>query len=410
LSKILSQGALTNVAFALLLATPIATALSRNAAFPLLLVVALLLVVTVALQSEGTKKLIDVARWMFSFKLDAPAAAIALAIILFALVSLLWSPAPGRGLGALAGASTAALVSVYCCALLARHISIPDWLIWALPLTIAVGCFLLVSELMFGSPVRSALGAFPHFSRLNRAALTIALMLPLLFLIGDNRSRIITCAAVWPMALAVVLMSASETAKIIIIVSIVTLVIARFIQARYLLFFVGMFVIATHAFAPLVLTALYSFFPRDFIEANASSLAQHFVRLEIWWAYAQQVFAAPVIGHGLQASYNAIDAYAGSDEGIIRGLVFIHPHNFSIQVWYELGMLGVTLSSTMIFLLLRFILKLPDIQLKVAVMQVIGVWSVAYVSHGAWQHWWWALIGIITILFSSLRNQSSRSI
>lgn len=159
LSKILSQGTLTNVAFALLLATPIATALSRNAAFPLLLVVALFLIITVALQSEGTKKLIDVARWIFCFRLDAPAFAIALAIILFALVSLLWSLAPGRRLGALAEASTAASISDFFCVLFARHINTPAWLGWGLSTAIVGGCLLMISEETFVSPLRAALGA-----------------------------------------------------------------------------------------------------------------------------------------------------------------------------------------------------------------------------------------------------------
>lgn len=43
---------------------------------------------------------------------------------------------------------------------------------------------------------------------------------------------------------------------------------------------------------------------------------------------------------------------------------------------------------------------------KVAVAVIAGVWSVAYVGHGAWQHWWWALVGTLTVLFVSLKQRN----
>lgn len=404
---------LVNVAFALLLATPIATALSRNAAYPLLLVVALLLVVTVALQIEGTKKLIDVARWIFRFRLDAPAFALALAIILFALVSLLWSPAAGRGLGALAGASSAALVSVYCCMLLARHIDTPSWLAWGLPMGVAIGSILVVSELMFSSPIRAALGASIDVFRLNRAAVSVALMVPLLFLFVGSQKRLFANLAVSALVLIAVFASESESAKLAAIVVIGALLAATFVRSTWLVISCGGLVLATHVLAPFVAIAMYTLIPSDAVASLSVALAghpHHFIRLEIWWSYASQVLDAPVLGHGLQSSYLALEAYGGVDEAALRGLSFIHPHNFSIQVWYELGIVGVALSSAIILLFLHLVFKLPSGQQKIAVALIAGVWSVAFVGHGAWQHWWWAFIGIIAIVFSALSIQNARQV
>ncbi|MFN3171088.1 MAG: O-antigen ligase family protein [Hyphomicrobiales bacterium] len=396
---------IVNTAIALLLATPIATALSRNAAFPLLLLIALLLAVAVRLQSGSTKALSDVARRTFRLKLNVSATTIALTSLLFALVSLLWSPDAPRGLSALVGASTAALVSVVCCVLVTRRINTPAWFMWALPLAISISCLLVVSELTFGSPIRGALGASTEEFRLNRAVVASALMLPLLFLIEGGKKRLLTNLGVVALVWLAIFMSISEAAKLAAVVVTGTLVLSIFVRSRWLALLCGFSVLATHLFAPLIAIAMYTSIPREAVASLSMALAghpDHFIRVEIWWAHALQILEAPILGQGLQASLRAVDAYHGSDPTVIRGLSYGHPHNVSIQIWYELGLVGVALSSALIFLSVSYISRLPVDQQRAPVALMSGVWSVAYVSHGAWQHWWWALVGAIVIIFSVL--------
>lgn len=398
---------IVGTATALLLATPIATALSRNAAFPLFLACMLLLALHAALQRGGGQALADAARRSMPLNLKAPAGAIALASVLFALASLLWSPGFERGFGALAQTSVAALVSVFCCLLIARHTAVPAWLTWALPLAIAIACMLIVSELTFGSPIRGALGASQESFRLNRAVVSVALVLPLLFLVKSGRNRLFLNLAVVALIWLAAFTSISESAKLAVVVVTVTLILATIVRSKWLVLFCGLGVLATHILAPFIATALYTLVPREAIASLSMAVAQHphhFVRLEIWWAYAQQVLEAPLFGHGLGASLWANEVYAGSDPVMLSALNYGHPHNVSIQVWYELGFVGVALSTGLIVLLFRQVLRLPDHHQKVAVALIAGVWTIAYVSHGAWQHWWWALVGIVAVLFVALKK------
>lgn len=395
---------IVGTATALLLATPIATALSRNAAFPLLLACMLLLALNAALQGGGRQALTDAARYSLPLRLNAPAGAIALASVLFALASLLWSPGFERGFGALAQTSVTALVSVFCCVLIVRHTTVPAWLAWALPLAIVAGCMLIVSEMTFGSPIRGALGASTEDFRLNRAAIAVALMLPLLFLVQNGINRLFINSAVVGLVWVAALTSISESAKLAVVVVTFTLILATFIRSSLLVLFCGFGVLATHILAPFIATALYTLVPREAFEALSFALATHnghFIRMEIWFAYVQQVLEAPIFGHGLASSLSlwAIDAYTGSDPVTLHALNFGHPHNISIQIWYELGLVGVVFSTALIVVILRHVLLLPERQKGVAAALISGVWTVSYVSHGAWQHWWWALVGIITILF-----------
>jgi len=411
MTKIQTSSLIVNAATALLLATPIATVLSRNAAFPLLLLSALLLVVSVRLQSDSAEALSDMARRTFRLKLNAPATAIALASLLFALLSLLWSPDANRGLGALFGASTAALVSIFCCMLVARHINTPAWFMWALPLAISTSCLLVVSELTFGSPIRGALGASTEEFRLNRAAVAFALMLPLLFLVEGSKKRVFTNLALIALVWIATFMSISEAAKLAVVVVTGTLILSSFIGSRWLVLLCGLSVLATHLFAPFIAIAMYTFISREAVASLSMAFAghpYHFIRLEIWWAHALQILEAPILGQGLQASLWAVDAYQGSNPAIIRGLSYGHPHNVSIQIWYELGLVGLLLSIGLIVLLLRLLLQLPDHQKKVAASLMMGIWAVAYVSHGAWQHWWWAIVGSTAVLFTILKDHGVR--
>lgn len=406
---------IVGTATALLLATPITTALSRNAAFPLLLACMLLLALHAALQRGGRQALADAARRSMPLNLKAPAGAIALASVLFALASLLWSPGFERGFGALTQTSLAALASVFCCLLIARHTTVPAWLAWALPLAIAAGCMLIVSELTFGSPIRGALGASQESFRLNRAAVSVALMLPLLFLVKNAGNRLFVNLAVVALVWVTAFTSISESAKLAVVVVTGTLVLATFVRSKWLVLFCGLGVLATHILAPFLATAFYTLVPRDAFEAVSIALGQHnahFIRVEIWFAYAQQVLDAPLFGHGLASSLSlwAIDAYTGSDPVILHALKnYGHPHNISIQVWYELGLVGVAFSTALIVVLLRYVLLLPERQQGVAAALMAGVWTVAYVSHGAWQNWWWALVGIIVILFVAQKKRQDQA-
>ncbi len=393
------------MAFALLLATPVAVALSRNATFPVLVVAVCLLMASVGLQDDGVEKLKSVFLRVFQFKLVAPATLIAMVAILLGLASLVWSTSPARGLGAIGGMLVAAFASAYGCVLVIRHITVPSWPVWALSIAMAVACLLIISELTFSSPIRGAFGASTEPFRLNRAAVCVALMAPLLFLFKGSHKRFFAVLTVVVLVWFAAFLSISESAKLAIIIITGTLLLANFSNSKWLIVLVGAGVLATHILAPFAVYFLFAAIGRELIEAVSMALAQsptHYIRVEIWWAYVQQILEAPLFGHGLQSSYSALDAYSGSDETVLRGLGFIHPHNFSIQVWYELGLTGVLLSSAIIFLFLRYIFILPSEQGKVAVSIFCGIWTVAYVSHGAWQHWWWAFVGILLLLFSIL--------
>lgn len=50
--------------------------------------------------------------------------------------------------------------------------------------------------------------------------------------------------------------------------------------------------------------------------------------------------------------------------------------------------------------------------LPAATATAAGAYAVAFVSQGAWQAWWWCLLGLITVLFvaSGARNPNQNAV
>jgi O-antigen ligase len=396
---------LAKLALATLLATPFATGLSRNIAFPMLILATALLIAAFVRESGWHAARRSVSKRALGGMLQTSAALLAVTTLAFALSSLGWSPVPERGFGAVAQTTAAALAASLCCVFLARSIAVPSWLIWALLISLVATCVLILSELTFDFPVRSALGASLETFRLNRSAVALALLLPLMFIDIGSRTRLAAAVLVAALIVWTVFRSESESAKLALIVIAAVALLSLALRARALVLTIGTVAIASHILAPAIAILLYRMISPEAVASLSSILTthpDHFIRLEIWWAYAQEILNAPLFGQGLQASFWARDIYEGENPVMLRGLSYGHPHNASIQTWYELGLAGVVLTAGLLILLLRQVLRMDESAVRAAAITIAVVWSVAYVSHGAWQGWWWALVGIVAILLVAI--------
>ncbi len=74
-----------------------------------------------------------------------------------------------------------------------------------------------------------------------------------------------------------------------------------------------------------------------------------------------------------------------------------HPHNFALQIWTELGAIGIAVAISMIILVLRAVASQPHNN-KIASLTLTAVAGVVgSVGHGAWQGWWGASLGAAAI-------------
>lgn len=387
---------------AIALMTPPVMVLARNGAFPILMLCALISLVVLlrayinGQNGVGILKVFDDSVWRRSFF------SLTFALLAYASVTIFWAPDRGRATATVFSIASITIATGICTLPTLAWWRQMRWLHWAMALILVACSVLIISELNNGRLIRKAIGASTDAFRLNRATVAGVLFLPLLYLIpSGDRKKYIVFISTFCVALAA-FSSISESAKLSFLVISVIFMAGSIFDARRVALLVIFGILITHIFAPLIAVGLYATLSQERWNTIASLIPVHqqqYIRLEIFAAFAEQVIQAPILGHGLQASPSAPELYEGSDSRIEFALTFTHPHNFSLQVWYELGLVGAALTTALLSVIAKALLDMPSPRLLAATALAGGVWSVAYVSHGAWQHWWWALVGIVLTLF-----------
>ncbi len=118
-------------------------------------------------------------------------------------------------------------------------------------------------------------------------------------------------------------------------------------------------------------------------------------RLVIWDFVSTKAMDRPILGHGFDAA-----RYLGRDSGSVRlggggvlaGKLPLHPHNLALQLWLELGLVGVAAYIGIILGLARWLAVLEDHRMAMAMISgcFTAFICVGSISYGAWQNWWLA--------------------
>lgn len=94
----------------------------------------------------------------------------------------------------------------------------------------------------------------------------------------------------------------------------------------------------------------------------------------------------------------------------------LHPHNAILQLWLELGFLGVILAILLTYLTLHqiFRTKLVPTEKAICTGLFTGIFIIVWVNLGFWQSWWisglWIIIGLTITLIKGKRDTYARVI
>lgn len=117
-------------------------------------------------------------------------------------------------------------------------------------------------------------------------------------------------------------------------------------------------------------------------------------RMDYWYFALQRIQERPVLGWGLDAART------------FTPHIRLHPHDAAIQLWLELGLIGVSfVAAFWAALLLR--LSSPERSLsRASSLASAGVYLVfAAVSFGVWQEWWLA-VGAMAAMAATLLEKA----
>lgn len=152
------------------------------------------------------------------------------------------------------------------------------------------------------------------------------------------------------------------------------------------------------ALAPWLLLNLLGWV-KPFIDSIPPSILD---RIEIWNHGAKAVFDAPVLGHGIGAMRHLTvpDPSLSGYRHLVKPPT--HPHDAALQIWLELGGVGVILFAALIWLVARSVAALETPWRSAAVAASAGVLFTAMVSYGLWQETWLGIIAMTALAFRVL--------
>jgi exopolysaccharide production protein ExoQ len=132
--------------------------------------------------------------------------------------------------------------------------------------------------------------------------------------------------------------------------------------------------------------------------------AQH--RVEIWHFAAEKALERPLFGYGFNASRNvpngdAVSAFLEAGKPIIP----LHPHDAFLQIWLELGAVGVALAIILLAVALRATARWPHRSTRFALAGYAAAMIIAGLAFGIWQTWWMATLAFSAVAFATLSRE-----
>jgi len=133
-------------------------------------------------------------------------------------------------------------------------------------------------------------------------------------------------------------------------------------------------------------------------------------RMEIWDFAARKTLDRPLFGHGFNASrFVPNDGEVSQFRGPGYPIIPLHPHNALLQIWLELGVVGVAIATALLLTALNAIGRWPPLSARFALAGYAAGLVVAGLAFGIWQTWWMATLVFSVAAFRTVAPQPDAS-
>jgi hypothetical protein len=356
-----------------------------------------------ALAVEG--KVRPMLRQAFS-ALTSPLGAAVLAFFGWCLVSIGWSEFKLVSLHAFGEFWLSAAAAFVVAMTLGRRI--PPKGFWLLTGAMVLACLMMVIELRSGLVLRRAIGMRADSFIFNRPVLTLLVLTPPLaaWYLGLRRYGWAYVLAILLLVSGTALESESDAAVLGLIIVCLAFPVAwfapRFTRVSWAIALGGVMIAAPYM--GLIGERLIT---PSMHEVMASGHSRE--RIDLWSSFGSAVREQPLLGAGFGVSPRMAEtAVARKVPAERRPMLAIgHPHNVALQIWAELGAVGIVLALMVVLLMLQAVSRQPPLTRSATFTLIAGAAPVAFVGHGAWQGWWAASLGAAIIwMLAANRIQS----
>jgi O-antigen ligase len=259
---------------------------------------------------------------------------------------------------------------------------------------IALAAVILIIELKSPGIFRTYIYG-PNPAYLNRSVVSVSLLMWPTLALTTGRYRHWIRSGLILLVAAAVIVSRSDSALLAIAAG---LLVTSMALVSNRLAAIGVIVVGTAAFIamPMTVQVMADIASETGVESMVNLSTER--RLEFWEAFSDVALQRPILGWGLESSrFFGIWDLPGVTWTI--GPVH-HPHNPILQIWVELGAIGVALAGLIMIGIVLSVARLPGRRRSFAYGAITATLAISSVSHGAWQLWWICLLMLVTALFT----------
>ena len=227
---------------------------------------------------------------------------------------------------------------------------------------------------------------------------------------------------VYPVGVALFLERRSKTIGFMfVVIMLIVVSLGPMFAAAAAVYVATIIFIASYFFPRLFIAILFStliiyiitspLLHKEFVTIEQShrlpiSLEQTWIHRLGMWTFASGVIAEhPILGVGLRGS-----RYLGKGqvvEGTELPVMSLHPHNAALEVWLELGAVGVLLVIGICLGVARLLWRLRHERLLIAMScaSIATFTLISLLSFGLWQLWWQGTIWVTAFIVSLMRRR-----
>ena len=154
----------------------------------------------------------------------------------------------------------------------------------------------------------------------------------------------------------------------------------------------------------------------EYLSESLSNPINTIHRFVIWQFAAEQILERPLIGWGLDSARvfpgGNLDVFLfhlPTGAAVPGRALPLHPHNEVIQIWLELGLIGVGLFTILLLWIINTIELNGDKNgnYAVSIAVVATGLTISQLGFGFWQGWWLATLGIAAVTTTAMVRQCS---
>jgi O-antigen ligase len=327
-------------------------------------------------------------QWRNWKEILTPTSGILALLAAWSFICALWSPDIGYGLQQISVLGFAVLPTLFSRAL--QSISLEEqseamrvltWLYLVLLLLLGLG-------LMKAFPLTEFRGIKMKYNLwpLNRGMVLVALLCPVLcYAASATRAPRLLIAGLAASSTCIVFASHSETAMLVIAIALPVYFLARYGRSWFVPLALFITVVLFLSF-PAVVKPIVEYFKTTSFWTNNEGAVES--RALFWVPLAELPFKAPLTGLGVEfvRFYEFVHPLTNAITSVT------HPHTILLQLWIDLGLIGVALVLVFLARLLLFSEAVKMQGGEMTIVLTLSVLVVLAVSHGIWQPWFASLV------------------